>query len=206
LQQPAIPSHLHNLPDDVLGYLKENFCKGQLALAPAGHWIDAELLRRHNALRVEKPVRMATVQTLSAMVKPADPAAATAAAAKLPAALPYVPLVGATPVTDAGPIVGQAEVKAPAARMGERLAETPADGAKVLARRIQDMSAPVPLVGQLAMPGSTPKKRDGAVWLWVMIIAIIVIILAVLVAAVAYLQSLPAAPAAMALVLFATFR
>jgi hypothetical protein len=203
LQQPAIPGHLHDLPDDVLAYLKENFCKGQAALAPAGHWIDAELLRRHNALRVETPVRMATVQTLSAMAKPVEAAAVPTAAAVMPATLPSVPFVGRPPLKDTGPAIKQADGAAPAAPVGERLAGPPADGAKKTGKRARSMEAPVPLVGQLALPGSGPKKRDGAVWLWVVIVAIIVIILAVLVAAVAYIQSLPTAPAAMALLVLA---
>ncbi len=190
LQQPAIPSHLHALPDDVLNYLKQNFCKGQPALAPAGHWIDAELLRRHNALRVETPVKTATIQTRSAMVKPTEPAPAPAANT-VPATLATAHFAGAPPAQEAAAPARQAPAALPAAPAGERLAEATDEAEKAAARSARMMAAPVPLVGSLALPGSTPKKRDGARWLWVLIIAIVVIILLVMIAAVAYIQSLP---------------
>jgi hypothetical protein len=47
-----------------------------------------------------------------------------------------------------------------------------------------------PLVGELALPTSTPKKGDTATWLWVAIIAIAVVMCVVLIGALAWIQSL----------------
>ncbi|MEP7356485.1 MAG: hypothetical protein ABI847_04550, partial [Anaerolineales bacterium] len=190
LQQPAIPSHLHTLPDDVLGYLKENFCKGQPALAPAGHWIDAELLRRHNALRVETPVRTAAIQTRSAMAARPEAEAAPPTASVPPAVLAGV----SAALNETRPPV---KLAAPPAAAINQVADDPQAAPRAPVRSAPNMDRPVPLVGSLALPGNAPKRRDGAIWLWVLMVVIAVAILAVLIAAVAYIQSLPSAPAAL---------
>ena len=160
MQQPDIPARLQALPDDVLTYLKENICAAELPLAAARHWINAELSRRHNALRVETPIRVAPPKGTVSI----PPAKSVIAAA-----------------TASGPLPERTHKPKPAS----------AAPAQAVPERPARPAATVPLVGQLALPGTAPKKRDSAVWLWVLIVVTVLVIISVLIGAAYLIQTLP---------------
>jgi hypothetical protein len=93
LQSPEVTGRLKPLPDMVLTYLRQNFFDQQPGLMPLAHWIDAELLRRSNALRPQKPAQAA---------RP-GPAGNGAAGGRLPVEAPPAesePAAPAAPATD----------------------------------------------------------------------------------------------------------
>ncbi len=180
LRQTDITPHLQTLPDNVLTYLRANFCAGDAALEAAGHWIEAELARRADAYRVERLLRPARAQRAAAqaaptVTSPAEPAAGpptqTAPAIsspEMPGArrLPRVPRLSNNPRASAPP--------PPPPPSGEGAAT----------------AAPQPLLGELALPEAAPATRDSAGWLWISIVGIALVILVVLIGALIWIQSL----------------
>ncbi len=84
LQGAGITAHLQNFPDPVLSYLRQNFCQPQAgeALAPTGHWIEAELSRRNNTYRLKvipptpstrPPLAQATLTQSAPAPSPVEP-------------------------------------------------------------------------------------------------------------------------------------
>jgi hypothetical protein len=86
LPSPEVTTYLQKLPDPVLSYLRQNFCQPQAgeALAPIGHWIEAELSRRNNTYRLkvapplaESAPRIRAEHTFAWASGPARPGAKT---------------------------------------------------------------------------------------------------------------------------------
>jgi hypothetical protein len=177
LQHRDAATHLQGLPDAVLLYLRQNVCNGEPALAAIAHWIDAELARRARAIRVER-------------IKPPAPTRATLANAPVPAT------GSAGAPSPQAPAPGQAAPSNPLASQPAHAglpAATPAPATPDA--QLPDLAglseaAPVAVLGELALPGAAPRKRDSATWLWVAIIFIGLLALAVLVGTVVWIQSL----------------
>ena len=180
LEQPDAATHLAELPDKVLQYLREHFCDETETRVAAGHWIDAELSRRTNAYKLEALLKPPPRPRSASPTHTEHPVTqAEAAASPRP-----VPSVGRTPA------------RVPKRRASATPPPPPpppplADGAEAVEATM------TPLVGELALPTTASKKQDTAVWLWVAIVTIVVVILAVLIGAVVWIQGLQAEASAL---------
>lgn len=95
LQSPGITTHLQNLPDPILSYLRQNFCHPQSgeALAPTGHWIEAELSRRNNTYRLKVLPQSASAEARSKRITKA-PVVESAPTPPAPEPTAVTPLLG----------------------------------------------------------------------------------------------------------------
>lgn len=184
LEEPDATTHLGELPDNVLHYLQANFCDESPARVAARHWIEAELSRRANAYKLEKLLKPPPRPRSASPHHTDNPVtlAEAAGSPERPLAIP-APTPGRTPRRRA-PAVATAPPPPPPASEGVEAATE---------------ATMTPLVGELALPTSAPKRQDSAVWLWAAIITIAVLILAVLIGALVWIQSLPAGTAGAAL-------
>ncbi|MGH2523599.1 MAG: hypothetical protein ACRDH2_13930, partial [Anaerolineales bacterium] len=164
LQHPDVTTHLQGLPDNVLAYLRQHFCEGNPALAAVGHWIEAELSRRNNAYHLKAPAKAATH-------RPDRPRPALERAAPAP----FRP-----PTATEDPTVTERSSAAVAEVADPPLESAPSAQAALL-------------LGEVVLPGTEPKTRDTAVWLWIAIVVILLLTCAVLVGAVVWIQSLSSA-------------
>ncbi|MCC6192717.1 MAG: hypothetical protein IT318_27150 [Anaerolineales bacterium] len=191
LQHPEATTYLQTLPDTVLAYLRQSFASGSAALDAAGHWIEAELSRRTNAYRIVAPAQRVRAQSAPPLAMPtrplraadAPPATRAPIEEPLPASLPAPTRTGppAPPVSSA-PQPGVVPLPPGPPPPGAAAAD-PADTAAAL------------LLGELALPTAAPKKRDGAMLLWLLVVVIVAVMLAVAVGVVIYVRSLSAAAA-----------
>jgi hypothetical protein len=173
LQRPEVTAQLQGLPESVLAYLRQ-FCTGLPALEATGHWIEAELSRRANAYRLEtnpKPIRPNSTAPVVMPTKPLP----------TPDPLPQAPAPAELP----------AMARRPAAR--PEPPPPPPPGPQVVDTAVDQEAAPLPLLGQLALPVAAPRKRDSAIFLWVMLIVIVLLAIAVVVGVFIYVRSLGAA-------------
>jgi hypothetical protein len=167
LQQADVQKPLHGLPDSVLIYLRDTICQDQPALTAPSHWIDAELSRRKNAYRLEVAARAASPRRDAAR-PPDQPAAAS------PAAAPREP-APAGPLPPVAPSKRKASATPAPPPPSSKAAPNPAEA--------------VPLLGQLALPTTTRKKADSALWLWIGIVFIALVTLAIVIGALVWVKS-----------------
>jgi hypothetical protein len=181
LERTDVTTYLTDLPDTVLEYLRTNFCDGQPAREAAGHWIEAELSRRKNAYRLE------------ALLKPPPlPRSATPQRVEHPVTQAEAAL-SAPPPAAVEPVI--APVRLPRRRVPPRPAVPAPPPPQAEAADTPEQDPLTPLLGELALPTSAPKKSDSATWLWVAIILILLVMVAIVIGVVVYLQSLQPAPA-----------
>ena len=200
LLAPEVTSHLLNLPDQVLGYLREHFCLEAGAVTPVGHWIDAELSRRSNSLRLQTPARPAGGRAggaSRAQPRPGVPGTAprmpqgslapAAANGMANGALPSAVPTGAAPPTADHDGAGQGLLNLAAL-------EAAAEAAVAAAARDGVLDGAEPPPPQPALPSAAPRRKgpDTAVLLWVLIIFIALLIIGILVGAFLWIDSLNA--------------